>query len=175
MRNLADVPPDHVRKTPLVVESTLSKSVYIKLYLYLFFRNKLFFAIFFGFIVLVLLLSIGEASDLPSFFILLFGILVGAYTVYGVASTLHHAYSPKNENLFLPTHYTFDEEKVVARTGTGQTAIRWDAFVGWRVIAEWYVLFYSARNIIVIPSSAVPAHDVPEFRAFLYEKIGKKS
>lgn len=102
MRNLANAPPSHIKSDPIVAKSTLSRHAYIKLYYYLLFSNGFSLVAFLAFIALILLSDIKNALCLPSFVIPLSVILLGSYIVYGVASTLHHAHSPRNETLFLP-------------------------------------------------------------------------
>jgi hypothetical protein len=153
---------------PVIVETTLSRVYYIVLYLILFFYNISFF------IIIVLYIGIYKFLIPTGFFNLLFRGLFVFYISYIIVSTLYHAYSPKNRALFLPSRYTFDEEKVLIEAGDSTTTVEWDAFTAWRALLGRYFLFLSSRKVIVIPQSKIPAQTGSAFEWLLHEKIGKK-
>ena len=153
---------------PIIVETALSRTHYIILYNFL-----LFYSISF---VPIVILYIGVYKFLPPTGfsnLLLIGVFVG-YVSYLVITTLYHAFSPKNRMLFLPTRFTFDEDKVLAEAEGSTTTIQWDAFVWWRALIGRYVLFLSFRKIIVIPQSKIPTQAGSAFEWLLHEKVRKK-
>lgn len=153
---------------PITIETTLSKTTYIMLWLLLFFFNLSFF------LLIALYIVIPRFLAPAGFFRLLLIGAVGVYVAFAIMSTGYCALSQKNKTLFLPTHYTFDEEKVVARTESAQTTIPWRSFAVWRGILGNYVLFLSSRKVIVIPRSKIPAQAGSALEWLLRSKIGWK-
>ncbi len=149
------------------VESQLSKTTYVKLVLLVYSRKWYFYLILSCLIIILILQLAFQKSLLPFWGLLIFIILVISISILSVALP------SKNKNMYLPVKYVFNDDKVnvVSSISTGE--VKWDAFVKWQEIANYYLLYVSNQQFICIPKSSIPEQDVTKFETMLSNKIKK--
>jgi hypothetical protein len=154
----------------IVVESTLTKAEYIKISYFLLFR-KWSFCFFMGTALLLILLSviIGNIEMLITALAFLIFILL----VYSIA-IIYAAFSSKNRNFFLPMRYVFIDNGVSQESSMSHSTMKWTAFVKWRKIAGYYLLYISKEHFVAIPRSEIPVDSVSELENLISSKITGK-
>jgi hypothetical protein len=155
----------------IVIESAIAKPTYLKLYLL---SALNIWAFYLCVVALIAATWIISSLDNCACAILFIWGIFGFYMAVVLVSALYMTYSPKNSSYFLPTKYTFDDETISVRTDIAQCTVTWKAFIGWKVIADHYVLFNSAITYIAIPKSAIPPNSASMFEQLLRDKIQKK-
>ena len=77
----------------------------------------------------------------------------------------------RNRNAFLPVRFTFSETTVVIESRLGRQTVIWDAFVRWRKIGAYYLLYASKRRFFAVPKAKLPAGQAAAFEEMLKRKI----
>ena len=86
---------------------------------------------------------------------------------------LYNIYTKKNRNYYLPAKYAFHEDGVFVTTPISEETYKWEVFIRWKKLGNYYLLWVSSRNFMVIPRSALKPEDVSEFEVFLHDNIKK--
>ncbi|MFC1971952.1 YcxB family protein [Chloroflexota bacterium] len=98
------------------------------------------------------------------------GSLVLIILVYSF-EILRMGLSSKNRNFFLTRRFIFSDEDVSSTTPLSQGVVKWDAFIKWKKIAGFYVIYLSSESFLAIHKSHIPVQDIPAFEELLQNKI----
>jgi hypothetical protein len=149
------------------IETTLTKSTYVKVNLLLFVRN-------WGFYFFLLMLVIFTAYAIfvhnflaPILFIILM-VFIFTFTIWFSTS------SKNNRNFFTPHKYNFNDNEVEVETPLSKGTMKWESFVKWRKIQIYYLLYVSNNSIFIIPKSSIPDGNFSEFESLLSKHIKRK-
>ena len=93
--------------------------------------------------------------------------------IYGGA-VLVSVLAKKNRRAYFPVKYTFDDSGVVKESGASRQKIDWVAFVRWRKIGAFYLIYQNKRSFFVVPKARIPASDVPAFETLLSRNIVRR-
>jgi len=153
---------------PIVIESALTKSMYARILLLLGIRS-------WGFVILmaVFLYLIWWSINLGNYSLLTIyaGLLV---LIYGGA-VLVSVFTKKNRGAYIPVKYTFDNSGVKKETANRTQTQKWDAFLRWRKIGAYYLIYGAKRSFFVIPKSRIPGRKVDLFENLLSRNIVKRT
>lgn len=153
-----------VKGPPIVVESTLTKPMYGRILLWLGIRS-------WGFALLAgVAVFLGWTSVTRNDYTL-FVIYVGALVAIYGGAVLASVFSKGSRGAYIPVKYTFDESRVVKETAAKSQTLGWNAFVRWRKIGAYYLIYMSRRSFFVIPKAKVPQARVAAFEGLLQRKI----
>jgi hypothetical protein len=151
----------------MIIESTLTKRLYARILILLILRS-------WGFRLFVIIaLFAGVMSRISGdylLFIIYFPFVVLLYAV----QVLRAVMSSKNRNIYVPARYKFEEARVTVETSISKKPLKWDAFVAWKRVGQYYLIYASRRSFLTIPKSRIPAEGVGAFEALLSRKIRKK-
>ncbi|HEX9897024.1 MAG TPA: YcxB family protein [Dehalococcoidales bacterium] len=149
------------------IETKLTKAAYIKLNYAILarrWRNCVYIVMF--------LLTLGVdliASNIPYFSLGFLAFIVITYSIL----IIYAAYTSKHRNYFLPKKFVFSPVEVLIDTPIGSEKSNWDAFISYKKVAGFYLLYVSAANMVMIPDKDIKAQDIPAFESLLREKLGK--
>ena len=93
--------------------------------------------------------------------------------IYGGA-VLVSVLAKKNRRAYFPVKYTFDHSGVVKESGASRQKIDWVAFVRWRKIGAFYLIYQNKRSFFVVPKARIPANDVTAFETLLSRNIVRR-
>lgn len=148
-----------------IQEHTLSRYDYIKLHLILTIHNWGFYT----FLAIILVLTaLCLSANISVTFPL---VIVGLVILYLIGIALYMGVSPQNRNFFLLRNYVFSEHDVLVNTPIGQSTYKWDAFVNWKKVAGFYLIYASRMTFYPVPVSLIPYRELSEFEALLRSKI----
>lgn len=159
------------KEYPIIVENTLSRTVYLKLFLLMNFNNWAFYLVLA--VLAFLTVLVHHFGDYGFLFFFAWGIF-GFYAVVVIISILYSAFSSQNQLFFLPMRYTFSEEGIEEVSEIAHCVVKWDAFIKWKYVADHYLLYLNILNAVVIPRSKIPDHQVSAFEELLRSKVKKK-
>ena len=152
----------------LLIESTLTRSMYARVLLLLGVRS-------WGFMLLaaVFLYLTWWSIDIGSYTLLAIyaGLLV---LIYGGA-VLVSVVAKKNRRAYFPVKYTFEESGVTKETASVKQSFKWSSFVRWRKIGSYFLIYASKRSFFVIPESKISKAEVIWFQSLLGRNIVKRS
>jgi len=120
--------------------------------------------------VVVYLAWIGTTGGDYSLLVIYVSLLV---LIYGGA-VLVSVLAKKNRRAYSPVRYTFDDSQVVKEAATSRQTLGWDAFVKWRKIGAYYLIYMSKRSFFVIPRAMIPEGRSAAFESLLSQKIKAK-
>jgi hypothetical protein len=147
-----------------VIDSALTKSMYARILLLLGVRS-------WGFVlfaaVAVFLVWTSVRTGQYSLVIIYASLMVAVYCGAVLVSVL----TRKNRRAYMPVRYTFDASGVVKTTTTTRQPLTWGAFLRWRKIGGYYLIYMSKRSFFVIPKARIQESRVEEFEVLLSQKI----
>lgn len=130
----------------------------------LFRRNSLLFIL----VLFVAILALTVAMDMGVYLAFLYlGAVMAAYSFSILNATLRK----KNRNYFIAKKYTFSNKGVLTVSANGEHHLKWDAFIDWKRIGEFYIIYVTKHTFIVIPQSVIPAGEIPNFQRLLVKHI----
>ena len=130
----------------------------------LFRRSSLLFILVLFFAILALTFSMGIGIYLAFLYL---GAVMAAYAF----SILNATFRQKNRNYFIPKKYTFSNKGVLTVSANGEHHLKWDAFIDWKRIGDFYIIYVTKHTFIVIPQSAISAGEIPDFQRLLLKQI----
>jgi len=159
---------DNRTKAPgIVVESALTRKMYAWILLMLGIRS-------WGFVLLAAVLGFlawtAATTGTYTLLIIYVCLLVG---VYGGA-VLVSVVSRKNRRAYAPVKYTFEESAVFKESANTSQTLRWDAFVRWRKIGAYYLIYQNKRSFFVVPKARIPEGRADRFESLLARKVVRK-
>jgi hypothetical protein len=155
------------RASQIVIESTLTRGMYTRILLLLGVRSWGFVLLAAVFVYLLWMSTTsGNYSQLVIYATLLVLVYVGAVLVSVMAK--------KNRRAYSSVKYTFDKSRVLKETATSSQILRWDAFIRWRKIGAYYLIYMSKRSFFVIPKTRIPEGKVVAFENLLTQGILRK-
>jgi len=92
------------------------------------------------------------------------------YLVPGILGAYRES-ANKDNPLFLPTRYEFNQRGVSISSSQGDSQLTWDYFAGWKIMAECYVLVLKAGPMLAIPQATLSSTQVPQFETLLQKYI----
>jgi hypothetical protein len=95
------------------------------------------------------------------------GLLVA---IYGGA-VLVSVMAKKNRRAFSPVRYTFDASGVSKQTGASNQRLNWSAFVRWRKLGSYYLIYQTKRSFFVVPEAKIPAGRSTDFEVLLKQNV----
>jgi hypothetical protein len=156
------------RISKIVVESTLTRSMYARILLLLGVRS-------WGFVIMaaVFLYLIWWSIDIGSYTLLAIyaGLLV---LIYGGA-VLVSVVTKRNRRAYFPVKYTFEESGITKETASVRQSFKWSSFARWRKIGPYFLIYASKRSFFVIPESRIPREQITWFESLLNRNIVKRS
>ena len=155
------------RTSQIVVESALTKPLYAWILLLLGVRSWGFVLLF---AVLVFLVWTSVNTGNYSLLLIYAPVLV---VVYGGAVTVS-VLAKKNRRAYSPVRYTFEETRVMKESSASSQTLRWDAFVRWRRIGPYYLIYQSKRSFFVVPRAKIPPDQMQAFEDLLGRKLQKR-
>jgi hypothetical protein len=151
----------------IVIESTLTRPMYALILLLLGIRSW-GFVLLIGVLVYLIWMSVnGGTYTILVIYIALIVAIYGGAILYSVIAK-------KNRRAFMPVKYTFDRSGVVKETASSSQTLKWNAFVKWRKIGAYYLIYMSKRSFFVIPKAKIPVGKINNFENVLSQGIVKK-
>jgi hypothetical protein len=156
------------RVSKIVVENTLTRSMYARILFLLGVRSWGFVLMVAVFLFLVWwsIVDIGDYTLLAIYAGLLILIYGGAVLVSVLAK--------KNRRAYSPIKYTFEESGVTKETAKVSQSFKWNSFIRWRKIGSYFLIYASKRSFFVIPESKIPKEQVGWFENLLSRNIVQK-
>ncbi len=156
------------RVNQIVVESTLTRQMYARILLFLGIRSWGFVLLAAILVYLVWMSITGRNYSLLAIYASLLVLVYGGTVLVSVMAK-------KNRRAYSPVKYTFDESKVVKETAATNQTLKWDAFVRWRKLGAFYLIYMSRRSFFVIPKANIPEGKVAIFENMIRQGIVKRS
>jgi hypothetical protein len=156
------------------IDVTLTKGQYIKLqWLLIIARVNSFYKFTFYLIVIpnIFFLIIGLLiQDIRAILmaILFFLFIVAAYTLMLALRAL----SKSNKIIFSEDHYTINEDGIISNSSNSEVVSKWKAFLKWKKIPGYYLLFTSGMSSLILPVKDIPDCDIANLEDLLERKIG---
>jgi hypothetical protein len=120
-------------------------------------------------LIVVFFLLIGWGTSMFVFAWIYLAFVILAYSI----SILRAGLSSKNRNIFLPLRYEFTDDIVSITSPISAETAKWEAFIKWKKLNNYYLLYVSNHGFLSINKSSIPAQDIPEFESMLSTKIRK--
>lgn len=147
------------------IEIQLSRLQYARLLTAMLFRrSSLLYILVLFFAIVALAISMDIGMYLPFLYL-------GAVMVAYAFSIINATFRQKNRNYFIPKKYTFSNKGVLTVSANGEHHLKWDTFIDWKRIGEFYIIYVTKHTFIVIPQSAIPAGELPDFQHLLLKQI----
>lgn len=153
---------------PITVEGVLTKPAYMKINLILAFKS---WGTLFALTMLVIATYLFRVIDAPFCILLVIWSLMLFHTLTVAMSAVYLAYTSKNSSFFLPTSYTFDDSDISMETELGQSNMKWDSVIAFRVVAGHYFLYFSAITFAAISQRVFSPEDTAAFEKLLHDKV----
>jgi hypothetical protein len=155
------------RVSRIVVESALTRSMYARILFLLGIRS-------WGFILLaaVFLYLFWWSIDIGSYSLL--AIYAGLMILIYGGAVLVSVLAKKNRRAYSPIKYTFEESGITKETAKVSQSFKWNAFIRWRKIGSYFLIYASKRSFFVIPESKIPKEQVGWFENLISRNIVRK-
>jgi hypothetical protein len=82
------------------------------------------------------------------------------------------ALSKSNRINFVKNHYTINENGIINTTSISEDVYRWKAFLKWKRIPGYYIIFTSSMLFLALPVKDVPDCKIANLEDLLEKKIG---
>jgi len=151
----------------IVVESALTRQMYARILILLGIRSWVFILLA---AVLVYLIWLSINSGSYSLLVIYASLMVVIY----LGAILFSVLSRKSQRAYAPVKYKFNESGVVKETAASSQTLKWNAFVRWRKIGAYYLIYMSKRSFFVIPKAKIPGGKITAFENLLSRGIVKK-
>jgi hypothetical protein len=69
--------------------------------------------------------------------------------------------------------YVFTDEIVTITSPISTETMKWEAFIKWKRISKYYLLYLSNHNFLNVNKSSISEQDIPKFESMLSSKINK--
>lgn len=155
------------RNSQIVIESTLTRKMYAYILLHLGIRSWVF-------ILLVAVLAYLVWMSIRSGNYSLLAIYASLMVVIYVGAVLVSVMSRKTRRAYIPVKYTFNESGVVKETAASRQTLKWNAFVRWRRVGAYYLIYTTKRSFFVIPKAKIPEGKITAFENLLSRGIIKR-
>jgi hypothetical protein len=158
---------NRIRTSQIVVESALTRKMYAWILFLLGIRSWVF-VLLAAVLVYVVWMSInsGNYSLLAIYASLLVVVYAGAI--------LFSVLSRKTRSAYVGVKYTFSEYGVLKETAATSQTLKWNAFVRWRKIGAYYLIYMTKRSFFVIPKVKIPEGKNDTFENLLRRGIVKR-
>lgn len=150
----------------LTIESTLTRTMYIKVLLLLMLRS-------WGFRVFVAVAIVAGIMSATTGNYLFFAIFVPAVVVLYAVQVFAAVRSPKNRSAFLPATFEFTDGGIAIKKKVSKNTLKWESVVKWKRVGQYYLVYGSKHGFLTIPKSRIPDGRADAFEALLRRKIRK--
>ncbi len=148
----------------IAVESALTRRMYAWILLLLGVRS-------WGFVLLCAVLSYLIWRSVAGGDYTLLWIYVGLLVAIYGGAILVSVLAKKNRKAFSPVRYTFDVSGVSKQTAASNQRLTWSAFVRWRSLGSYYLIYQTKRSFFVVPKARIPDGRSTDFEALLRQNI----
>ncbi len=156
--------PARRRASVIVIESTLTRSMYIRILLLLGVRSWVFLLLT---AVLVYLVWLSSNSGDYSFLLIYASVFVVIY----FGAIVFSVFARGNRRAFSPVKYQFDVSGITKETAATSQVVKWTTLTRWRKIGGCYLIYMSKRSFFVIPRVKIPEGQVGSFENLLAQNI----
>ncbi len=77
--------------------------------------------------------------------------------------------------MFVQEGFDFEDEGVRIESPNSNDFKKWNAFIKWRKVKDYYLLYIARPVFYVIKGENIPLDEIPKFESLLINKIGKIS
>jgi hypothetical protein len=148
----------------ITIDSRLTRAGYIKFQWFILFRKWYFYLVLI-ILILFIIANIGRVLNITLLISLLLFISL---------RILYMGFSSKNRNLFLPRQLVLNADSISITTPTAQQTAKWDAFVNWKRIGGYYVIYTTVATGLIVLKSAISPQDIPTFESLLSSNVKNK-
>jgi hypothetical protein len=156
------------------IDVTLTKGQYIKLqWLLVIARANSFYKFYFYLLITFLIFSLipglliqNIRTIVTAFLFFLF--IVASYTLIQVIQALLKS----NKIIFVKNHYTINENGIINKSSSSEDVYKWQAFLKWKKIPGYYILFTSSMLFIVLPVKDIPDCEIANLEDLFEREIG---
>ena len=156
------------------IDVTLTKGQFIKLqWLLIIARANSFYKFSFYLIVIptIFFLIIGLLAQDIRIILTTFLFFLSIVALYTLMQVLR-AISKSNKIIFSKDHYTIDEDGIISNSLNSEVVSKWKAFLKWKKIPGYYLLFTSGMSSLILPVKDIPDCDIANLEELLERKIG---